>query len=141
MANLEQQNIHGLLEERLNLKDEWESKDIKPKLKSNESLLFTDLASLKHFPHKKGKQYSNEQISELGDIIRRYPNNLSVIRKDLKISSSSFKRLLKEWEAWIQNKTQSENNSFNKINLNDAEQMYIAMLLKPPTYPTSVPQI
>ena len=141
MANLEQQNIHSLLDKRLNLQDEWESKDIEPKLKSNESVLFTDLASLKHFPHKKGKQYSNEQISEFGDIIRKYPNNLSVIRKGLKIPSSSFQRLLKNWEAWTQNNTQSERKSFNQTNLNDAEQMYIAKLLKPPTYPTSIPQI
>ena len=91
MANLEQQNLHNLLEERFSLQDKWEIRMVEPSFKSNESILFTDLASLKYFPHQKGKHYNKEQVSEISDIIRKYPNNLSEIRKDLKYHELRFR--------------------------------------------------
>ena len=128
MANLEQQNLHNLVEERFSLQDKWEIRMIEPNFKSNESILFTYLASLKYFPHQKEKHYNKEQISEISYNVRKYPNNLSEIRKGLKISWTSFQRLLKEWETFDQSNVQSECNSIHHSNLNNVEQTHIAKL-------------
>ena len=108
--------------ERFSIKNELEPIDIKAEDKRYESTLIIDLANLQHFPHPKRKQYNLEKISELSDLIRRYPNNLSVIRKkSLKILSSSYWRLGKEWKLNNQMKTKLKCKSLNHTNLNDSE--------------------
>ena len=141
IQNLDQQNMHILFNQRFRLQDEHEYFNDQEDFKSHDTVLFTDLMRLKHFPHKKGKWYNIDQIYELSDIIRRHPNDLPAIRKGLKIPSSSFQRLVKEWAAYNQNDYKTRRKACDQINLNETEQMYIAKLLKSPTYPWSVPQI
>ena len=141
MECLEEQNIHSSFNERFSIQNDLEPIDIKADDKRYESTLITDLANLQHFPHPKRKQYNLEQISELSDLIRRHPNSVSMIRKSLKIPSSSYWRLVKEWKLNNQMKTQSKRKSLNHTNLNDSEQIWVAKFLKPPTYSTNVPQI
>ena len=138
---LDQQRIPTTFNEKLWLEEGWILINNQNEHKSCESVLFENLMNLKYFPHKKGKKYSHNQISELSDLIRSYPNDLSVIRKSLNIPWSSFQRLTKEWEIYIQNNAEAKDKAYDHSHLNEAEQIYIAKLIKPPTYPTSVPQI
>ena len=96
MENLEQQNINNLFNDNLKFHDKEETPDIIEEAKTDEVTLHEDLMLLKHFPHKKRNKYSFNQVLELGVLIRKYPNNLSTIRKNLKIPLTSFKRLVKE---------------------------------------------
>ena len=96
MQNLDQQNMRILFNQRVRLQDEHEYFNDQEDFKSHETVLFTDLMRLKHFPHKKGKWYNIDLMHELSNIIRKHPNDLSTIRKGLKIPSSSFQRLVKE---------------------------------------------
>ena len=141
MENLEQQNINNLFNDNLKFHDKEETPDIIEEAKTDEVTLHEDLMLLKHFPHKKRNKYSFNQVLELGVLIRKYPNNLSTIRKNLKIPLTSFKRLVKEWQAHGHNTINNRRKSSQHSNLNEVEKIYISNLIKPPTYPTSVPQI
>ena len=91
IQNLDQQNMHILFNQRFRLQDEHEYFKDQEDFKSHYTVILTDLMRLKHFPHKKGKWYNIDQIYELIDIIRRYPNDLAAIRKGLKIPHHHFK--------------------------------------------------
>ena len=63
---------------------------------TNEVQLINDIASMKTFPHVKGKQYSKEECDELKILLDKYPKSHTKIRKILKIPSASFIKLKSE---------------------------------------------
>ena len=52
IQNLDQQNMHILFNQRFILRDEHEYFNDQEDFKSHDTVLFTDLMRLKHFPHK-----------------------------------------------------------------------------------------
>ena len=92
VEKLEQQNMQNVFDNKLDLQREESSSDLDMGIQSSQ----VDLKSIKFFLHKKRSQYNLDKISELNTLIRRHLNNLSVIRKYLKIQSSSFQRFMKE---------------------------------------------
>ena len=138
---MKQQSINNLFNDNLKFYDKEETPDIREEAKIDEVTLHEDLILLKHFPHKKRNKYSFNQVLELGVLTRKYLDNLSTIRKNLKIPSTSFKRLVKDWQARCHNYINNRCKSSQHSNLNEVEKIYISNLTKPPTYPTSEPQI
>ena len=96
VEKLEQKNMQSVFDDKLNLQREEDSSNLDIGIQSSQAALHADLMSLKFFSHMRRSQYNLDQISELNTLIRRLPNNLSVIRKYLKIPSSSFQRLVNE---------------------------------------------
>ena len=96
---LVQYNVHSMLNYKLVIQKE-DPNYFDYNFIENKSKLSSDLLNLTHLPHKKRKQCSLSQITELSNFIRKYPNDLSEIRITLKISWSSFQRLFKEWRSY-----------------------------------------
>ena len=84
MENLEKQSINNLYYDNLKFHDKEETPEIIEEAKNDEVTLHDDLKLLRHFSHKKRNNYSFNQVLELGVLIRKYPNNLSTIRKKSK---------------------------------------------------------
>ena len=97
---LEQYNVHCMLNHKIVIQKEEDPNYFDYNFIENKSTLSSDLLNLRHFPHKRRKQYSLNQITEISDLIRKYPNDLLEIRKALKVPWSSFQRLLKEWRNY-----------------------------------------
>ena len=54
------------------------------------SILHWTILNMKSFPHRKGKRYTREQLVELGQILRRFPDDHMTICRALKIPKSTF---------------------------------------------------
>ena len=76
--------------------DEEEKKDLEESIESNEYQLFKDIHSASFSIKKKGSRFSGRQALEVKMLKNKYKGNHVKIRKALKISSSTYNKLIRE---------------------------------------------
>ena len=109
--------------------------------KSLEHAIFRSIESLKLKKRRKGTWFTFENLNELKIILEKFPENHSLIRKALRISTASFKRLKAEWASLIIRDIQNKREERSKCGLNYLQKVYMKHFVKPPTIPLTLNEI
>ena len=97
-----------------------------------------NISKLQEHVRRKGSWYSKDYVLKLKDILNKYPDKKSVIRKALNIPPTSFGRLLKEIRSsdtfWFIPKWRSRARDY----ITKQQKAYVEKLVKPPWKPQTI---
>ena len=117
----------------------WTASEEEPK--SLEHAIFRSIESLKLKKRRKGTWFTFEHLNELKIVLEKFPENHSLIKKALRISTASFKRLKGEWASLIIRDILNKREEISKCCLNELQKVYVKHFVKPPTIPLTLNEI
>ena len=81
---------------RLDIETEVDEPQLREEPKSLEHVIFRSIELLKLKKKRKGTWFTFEHLNELRTVLEKFPENHSLVRKALRITLASFKRLKTE---------------------------------------------
>ena len=138
---LNESKIDSDIARRLELNSDGEENRWPQEPTSHNGILHCTIWSMRTFPHTKGKRYTTEQMDELEQILRSFPDDHSSIWSALKIPKSTYYRLKKELEEPVSRNTDPKRKHKYHSGLSLIVKTYIPKFVKPPTSPKSVKSI
>ena len=136
-----QENLITNMLNRLNIEADIIDERQKVEPRSLEHAIFKSIESLKLKNRRKRTWFTYEHLIELKTILERFPNNHSLIKKALKISAASFKRLKSEWENLGIGEQSNKREERSKRDLNVLQKTFVKQLVNPPTVPLTLNEI
>ena len=138
---IEQENLITNMLNRLNIEADIIIERQKVEPRSLEHAIFKYIESLKLKNLRKRTWFTYEHLIELKTILERFPNNHSLIKKALKISAATFKRLKSEWENLGIGEQSNKREERSKRDLNVLQKTFVKKFVNPPTVPLTLNEI
>ena len=136
-----QDNLIKNMLNRLDIEADIAEPQQKEEPKSLEHAIFRSIELLKLKKRRKGTWFTFEHLNELKMVLEKFPENHSLVRKALRISAASFKRLKAEWASLIIRDIQNKRKERSKYGLNLLQKIYVKHFVKPPTIPLTLNEI
>ena len=122
----------------LNISDEKQEPTSNETVECSRHSLFRELQKLKIPNRKKGKWFTYNYWEDLKRLLSKYPNEHHTIMKALRISRSSYYRLIKEFKTEHHGGCKANRELRNNLKLTKQEKVYVHLLVNPPTIPLTI---
>ena len=107
----------------------------------NRYKLFKEIGMLEYFNRKKRQWICQEFSDKLFKLFKQYPNEHTIIKKALKISNSTYHRLMKESIGGEPDRRSIKRAERSKKRLNSIEKSLVKLMIAPPTAPLTLNEI
>ena len=141
LTRINEQHIDMNFMKSLIIFSEDKIEEVKDQIASKDYTLFGDIQSASLVTKRKGSKFTKDQWLELSMLLKKYPDDYLKIRRALKISWSTFRRLVRESEVgfWKRESTHLKKHPLSI--LNKIKKVYIRKLVQPPTVPMTLKSI
>ena len=103
--------------------------------------LFKDLLEINEERRHKGEWFNIKYLLKVGYLFASYQDYLQTIKRSLKISKSSYYRLLHKPISQNSISANRRRSKREHKHLNGAEEVFIIRLVNPPTFPNTLNEI
>ena len=135
-----QVNLTKLIEnfDHIRINEEELHQESEDKSYPKDYLFYKELKELEEIHREKGKWISYEHLNKLKLMFGKYPDNYPSIWKVLKLSHSTYRRLLKELKRNDFNLYESKRQIRFQIQISEAEKKCIELWVAPPRSPITI---
>ena len=127
--------------EVMSIGEESEGISVQSTEEENRYKLFKEIRMLDHFNRKKRQWICQEFSDRLFKLFEEFPNDHAVIKKALKISNSTYHRLMKEGTRKGSDQRSIKRAERSPKKLNQIEKSLVELMIKPPTTPLTLNEI
>ena len=103
--------------------------------------VFKEIRKFESFSRNKRQWISRKYYDKLADLFQRFPAEHSTIRKALRISNSTYYRLLKESKEEDRSQRLKNRTERSTKKLSKTEKTLVALMIRPPTSPLTLNEI
>ena len=110
-------------------------------LKSLYIQILQDINEIDNIERRKGSWFSTEYIENVRNLLTKYPDDHQTIIRALKISKSSYYRLMHKLNSQETFKSDVRKLKREEKALSKIEEKFLEILVTPPTYPITINEI
>ena len=103
--------------------------------------ILQDINEIDNIERRKGSWFSTEYIENVRNLLTKYPDDHQTIIRALKISKSSYYRLIHKLNPQETFKSDVRRLKREEKSLSKIEEKFLEILVTPPTYPITINEI
>ena len=103
--------------------------------------ILQDINEIDNIERRKGSWFSTEYIKNVRNLLTKYPDDHQIIIRVLKISKSSYYRLMHKLNSQETFKSDVRRLKREEKALSKIEEKFLEILVTPPTYPITINEI